>query len=134
VSNGSRRWLRRVLVSLAGGLVVAAGMGISAMQLGVPTPPNGELPGQIGRERSPDEEPYANREIQQRQMKRLREEHQKEIFNDTARLLQLATALKSEVDKGNGKPDTDALTADVIKQADEIGKLAKKVSDRIKTQ
>jgi hypothetical protein len=76
----------------------------------------------------PDEEPYASREIQARQMKRLREEHQKEVFTDTNRLVQLATTLKQQVDKGN------VATLDVIKDADEIGKLAKKVSDRIKTQ
>lgn len=134
VGNLSRRWLRMVLVTLFGGLVVAASLGMTLMQSGISSPPAGELPGQLGRERSLDEEPYVAREIQQRQMRRLREEHQKEIFNDTARLLQLATALKTEVDKGNGKAETDALTADVIKQADEIGKLAKKVSERIKTQ
>jgi hypothetical protein len=36
--------------------------------------------------------------------------------------------LKAEVDKGS-KPSSD-----VIKDVDEIGKLAKRVSDRIKTQ
>jgi hypothetical protein len=123
-----------ILLTLAGGPVVAVALGMTTMQLGVPTPPNGELPGQLGRQRPSDEESNVTREIQQRQMKRLREEHQKEIFNDTARLLQMATALKSEVDKGNDKESKDALSADVIKQADEIGKLAKKVSDRIKTQ
>jgi hypothetical protein len=114
-------------------LAVAAGLGMTPMQFGVPLPPTATSPG-LGRERGPDEEPYVTREIQQRQMRRLREEHQKELFNDTTRLLQLATALKAEVDKGNDKASKDTLTADVIKQADEIGKLAKKVSDRIKTQ
>jgi hypothetical protein len=66
--------------------------------------------------------------MQARQLKRLREEHQKQVFNDTAKLLQLATDLKAEVDKRN-KPSPD-----VIKDVDEIGKLAKRVSDRIKTQ
>jgi hypothetical protein len=78
--------------------------------------------------RLPDEEPYATREMQARQMKRLREEHQKEVFNDTNRMVQLATTLKQQADKGN------VATLDVIKDADEIGKLAKRVSERIKTQ
>jgi hypothetical protein len=69
------------------------------------------------------------REMQARQMKRLREEHQKEVFSDTARLVQLATALKEAVDKRD-----KAATSDVIKDVDEIAKLAKRVSDRIKTQ
>ncbi len=68
------------------------------------------------------------REMLAKQMRRLREEHQKQVFSDTERLVQLATALKSEVDKGD-KPDSD-----VLKEVDEIGKLAKRVSDRIKTQ
>jgi ketosteroid isomerase-like protein len=68
------------------------------------------------------------REMLAKQMKRLREEHQKQVFSDTERLVQLATALKSEVDKG------DKSASDVMKEVDEIGKLAKRVSDRIKTQ
>jgi hypothetical protein len=67
--------------------------------------------------------------MQARQMKKLREEHQKEVFSDTARLVQLATALKEAVDKRD-----KAATSDVIKDVDEIAKLAKRVSDRIKTQ
>jgi hypothetical protein len=66
--------------------------------------------------------------MQAKQLKRLREEHQKEVFSDTNRLVQLATSLKAEVDKGN------VAALDVIKNADEIGKLAKRVSERIKTQ
>ena|ERR1700733_967171 len=81
--------------------------------------------------RSPEEEPYATREIQERQMKRLREEHQHELIDDTARLVKLATALKAEVDQGT-QPTT--LPTDALKQADEITKLAKRVSERIKTQ
>jgi hypothetical protein len=79
----------------------------------------------------PENEPYANREIQERQLKRLRLEHQHELMDDTARLLSLATALKAEVDKGT-QPTT--LPTDALKQADEISKLAKRVSERIKTQ
>jgi hypothetical protein len=67
--------------------------------------------------------------MQARQMKRLREEHQKQVFSDTARLVRLATALKAEVDKRE-----KAAITDVLKDVDEIGKLAKRVSDRIKTQ
>ncbi len=66
--------------------------------------------------------------MQARQLKRLREEHQKQVFSDTDRLVQLATALKAEVNK------SDAPTPDALKDVDEIGKLAKRVSERIKTQ
>jgi hypothetical protein len=67
-------------------------------------------------------------QIRERQAKRLREEHQKQIFNDSTRLVQLATVLKTEADKG-AKP-----TVIELKDVDEIARLAKKLSERIKTQ
>lgn len=72
--------------------------------------------------------PTIDQEVQQKQLKKLRELHQKEVFDDTARLLRLATELKTQVDKAN-KP-----TADEMKDVDEIGKLAKRVSERIKME
>lgn len=89
---------------------------------------NSTRPGDMERMHNPDEEPYAVRDMQAKQLRRLREEHQKEVFSDTNRLVQLATSLKTQVEKGN------MAALDVIKDADEIGKLAKRVSDRIKTQ
>ena len=74
-------------------------------------------------------EPYMTRDMQQRQLKKLREIHQREVITDTDRMVTLAAAMKDEVDKGN-----KTLNADVLKEADEISKLAKRVSDRIKTQ
>jgi hypothetical protein len=91
-------------------------------------PNNATTVDQLDRTHMPDQEPYVAREMQMHQLKRLREEHQKQVFSDTARLVELATTLKAEVDKG-AKP-----VSDVIKDVDEIGKLAKRVSDRIKTQ
>jgi hypothetical protein len=125
VSYFSSKGWRLGIVTLVIGLGVAATW---AQFNGGSTPLNPPRPGEMDRMHMPDEEPYASREIQARQMKRLREEHQKEVFTDTNRLVQLATTLKQQVDKGN------VATLDVIKDADEIGKLAKKVSDRIKTQ
>lgn len=116
--------------ALIGGAVVAASLSLAAGQFSVPVNPgtNGQID-QLDHSRSPDEQPYVAREMQARQMKKLREEHQKEVFSDTARLVQLATALKEAVDKRD-----KAATSDVIKDVDEIAKLAKRVSDRIKTQ
>ena len=121
--------VRVVLVVLVGGIAVAAGLDRSVAQFNGPVSPdvNSQMR-QPSPSHSGDEEPYVTREMQARQLKRLREEHQKQVFNDTAKLLQLATNLKAEVDKGS-KPSSD-----VIKDVDEIGKLAKRVSDRIKTQ
>ena len=63
-------------------------------------------------------------EIQQRQLKRLREEHQQELTRRPRSPGEVVTALKEEVDKDNEatKP------TDVLKQTDEISKLAKKVA------
>jgi hypothetical protein len=115
--------------ALLAGLAVTASLGIAAAQfVGVNPTTNGQLQ-QLDRTRGSDEPPFAAREMQERQLKRLREEHQKEVFSDTDRLLQLATALKAEVEKRD-----KAATPDVAKDVDEIGKLAKRVSERIKMQ
>jgi hypothetical protein len=110
-------------------LAATASLGIAAAQfVGGSPAANGQLQG-LDRGHSADEPPFAAREMQEKQLKRLREEHQKEVFSDTDRLLQLATALKAEVEKRD-----KAATPDVVKDVDEIGKLAKRVSDRIKMQ
>jgi hypothetical protein len=82
----------------------------------------------LDRTHLPDDQPYIPRELQVRQLKRLREERQKQVFSDAARLVQLATALKQQVQKG------DKVSVDAIKNVDEIGKLAKRLSDRIKNE
>jgi hypothetical protein len=129
VRDLSRRGSRAVRVGLVGGLAAAAGLGLAVAQFNQSNNPVGNQIEPLDRPRMGDQqEPYVAHEMQARQLKRLREEHQKEVFTDTNRLLQLATDLKAQVDKGN-KP-----TPDVPKDVDEIGKLAKRVSDRIKTQ
>ena len=115
--------------ALVGGLVVTASLGMAAAQFVPPVrPPMGSCSSWIAAHAA-DEQPFVAREMQERQLKRLREEHQKEVFSDTDRLVQLATELKAEVDKRD-----KAATPDVVKDVDEIGKLAKRVSERIKMQ
>ena len=53
---------------------------------------------------------------------------QKQIADDAARLLQLATELKKEVDKTN----KDTLSVNVIRKAEMIEKLAKGVKEQMK--
>jgi hypothetical protein len=110
--------------------MMAVTLGLAAPQFnggnGGPTTAGGRI-GPIERG-GPNDGPSMTPEMEARQWKRLRQEHQKEVFSDTNRLVQLATDLKAEVDKGSKSP------TDVIKDVDEIGKLAKRVSDRIKTQ
>jgi hypothetical protein len=129
VRDLSRRGSRAVRVGLVGVLAAAAGLGLAMAQFNQSNNPVGNQIEPLDRPRMGDQqEPYVAHEMQARQLKRLREEHQKEVFSDTNRLLQLATELKAEVDKGD-KP-----TPNTLKDVDEIGKLAKRVSERIKTQ
>ena len=108
---------------------MAASLGIAAAQFngGSPTT-NGQLQ-QLDHAHGADEPPFVAREMQERQLKRLREEHQKEVFSDMDLLVKLATDLKAEVEKRD-----KSATPDVVKDVDEIGKLAKRVSERIKMQ
>jgi hypothetical protein len=55
-------------------------------------------------------------------------ERKKQISSETAKLLKLATELKTEVDK----TDKDTLSIGVIRKADEIEKLAHSVKERMK--
>ena len=79
MSNISRTGLRRLRVALVGGATLAASLGLAAPQVNsrVPTadttlPPDGMDRGRFG-----EEEPYVAREMLAKQMRRLREEHQK---------------------------------------------------------
>jgi len=53
---------------------------------------------------------------------------QQEIRDDTDKLFQLATDLKAAVDKSN----ENLLSLDVVRKADEVEKLAKKVKEKMK--
>jgi len=56
------------------------------------------------------------------------EERRKQIADDGAKLLALATGLKAEVDKTN----QDTLSLEVVRKAEEIEKLAHAVKERMK--
>jgi hypothetical protein len=68
------------------------------------------------------------RQQQQRMEKARNADRQKQLEQDTDKLLALAKALKEEVSKSN----KDTLSVDVVKKAAEIEKLAKSVKDRMK--
>ena len=68
------------------------------------------------------------RQRQEKLAKARNVDRQKQLVQDTNKLLSLAKELKDEVDKSN--PDT--LSLDVVKKAGEIEKLAKSVKDRMK--
>jgi len=57
-----------------------------------------------------------------------KQQRHEQLMADTAKLLELASELKAEVDKST----KDTLSIPVVKKADEIGKLAKKVREEMK--
>jgi hypothetical protein len=134
VGDLSRTRLWAAMIVILAGALAAAHLGMARAQINEPI--GTQIPQSVGpignsdRHGMPDDVPFATREIQERQMKRLRQEHQQELLQDTTRLVQLATTLKADVDKETQPTEPTNL----LKEADEISKLAKKVSDRIKTQ
>jgi len=124
-----RGFWQGVMLVLVGAGAISAGLGMQFPSSGAPiTGASNPADAGLGRGRMDGEVPYATREMQDHQLKKLREEHQKQVFSDTARMLALAAVLKEDADKG-AKP-----TPDTLKDVDEIAKLAKRVSERIKTQ
>ncbi len=70
----------------------------------------------------------AQKEMQDRMYKQANKKRQQDIRDDTNKLFQLATELKDAVDKTN----ENMLSLDVVRKADEVEKLAKKVKEKMK--
>ncbi|HZS28547.1 MAG TPA: hypothetical protein VFB76_15065 [Candidatus Angelobacter sp.] len=70
----------------------------------------------------------AQKEMQDRMIKEANKKRQQDIRDDTDKLFQLATELKTAVDKSN----ENVLSLDVVRKADEVEKLAKKVKEKMK--
>ena len=68
------------------------------------------------------------KEMQDRMMKEANKKRQQDIRDETDKLFQLATELKAAVDKSN----ENVLSLDVVRKADEVEKLAKKVKEKMK--
>lgn len=74
------------------------------------------------------EKSEAQREMEDRQQRELNKKRQDDIKEETDKLFQLATELKAAVDKSN----EHMLSLDVVKKAEEVEKLAKKIKDKMK--
>ncbi len=70
----------------------------------------------------------AAREMQERMAREANTKRQQDIRDDTEKLFQLASELKAAVDKSN----EHVLSLDVVRKADEVEKLAKKVKEKMK--
>ncbi len=117
-----RKSLRLAEVAL---LLVFSGVAAHGQVMG--PPPDASTP--AGPQRREPEDPWT---VQQKKelAKKQNEARQQEIKKDTDKLLELATELKEYVDKTN----SDILSMDVIKKAEQIEKLAKSVREKMKGQ
>jgi uncharacterized protein YlxW (UPF0749 family) len=70
----------------------------------------------------------AQREMQERMTREANKKRQQDIRDDTDKLFQLATELKAAVDKTN----ENLLSLEVVRKADEVEKLARKVKEKMK--
>jgi hypothetical protein len=70
----------------------------------------------------------AQKEMQDRMAREANKKRQQNIRDDTDKLFQLATELKAAVDKTN----ENLLSLDVVRKAEEVEKLAKKVKEKMK--
>ena len=68
------------------------------------------------------------REMEERMQKAANKQRQEDLKKDTQKLFQLATELKDAVEKTN----ENMLSLDVIKKAEEVEKLAKKVKEKMR--
>ena len=83
--------------------------------------------GQLDRTQPQAQSP-AEREMLDRQAREANKKRQEDIRNDTEKLFQLASELKAAVDKSN----EHLLSLEVVRKADEVEKLAKKVKEKMR--
>lgn len=106
-------------------LVLAMIVAIAAFHAGTLSAVS-SAPPQIGQPRS--EQSQVEREMEERRLKEANKKRQEEIRDDTQKLFQLAGELKDAVDKSN----EHVLSLDVVKKAEEVEKLARKVKEKMK--
>ena len=70
----------------------------------------------------------AQKEMMERMSREANKKRQQDIREETDKLFRLATELKAAVDKSN----ENLLSLDVVRKADEVEKLAKKVKEKMK--
>jgi hypothetical protein len=76
----------------------------------------------------PGQQSQAEKEMLDRQVREANKKRQQDIRDDTEKLFQLSSELKAAVEKSN----EHMLSLDVVRKAEEVEKLAKKVKDKMK--
>jgi hypothetical protein len=98
------------IYAIIAGLLIAVAGSIAVAQF-VPPPPS-----------------QAEKDMHAQQLKEANKKRQQDLKNDTDKLFQLATELKAAVDKTN----ENMLSLEVVRKADEVEKLAKRVREKMK--
>ena len=104
------------LISVAGLILMVCGTSFASNPAPAATP-------QVETRQDP-----VQKEMQDRMAREANKKRQQDIREQTDKLFQLATELKAAVDKSN----ENLLSLDVIRKADEVEKLAKKVKEKMK--
>jgi len=125
-----RHWGRILLCLVA--TIVLTGAVLPA-QVPLPPPKSPDRPSTYpsGANRLPDandQMKMREQQVQKQNFEAANTERKRQIAEDSANLLKLATELKAEVDKTN----KDVLSVTVIRKADAIEKLARQVKEKMK--
>lgn len=107
---------------MLGKLITLAGLGMVMCGLACAVTP-AAVPPQVETRQDP-----AQREMQERMAREANKKRQQDLREQTDRLFQLATELKAAVDKSN----ENLLSLEVVRKAEEVEKLAKKVKEKMK--
>jgi hypothetical protein len=105
-----------------GKLITVAGLGLVMCGPAFATAPASAVP-QVETRQDP-----AQKEMQERMAREANKKRQQDLREQTDKLFQLATELKAAVDKSN----ENLLSLDVVRKAEEVEKLAKKVKEKMK--
>ncbi|MGZ4856722.1 MAG: hypothetical protein ACXV8M_03390 [Candidatus Angelobacter sp.] len=108
---------------MLGKLVTVAGLGLFMWGPAFAATPAPGAAQQVETRQDP-----AQREMQERMAREANKKRQQDLREETDKLFQLATELKAAVDKTN----ENLLSLDVVRKADEVEKLAKKVKEKMK--
>jgi septin family protein len=105
---------------LAVGMTLAVGG--AAFSLRPALPPASQF------ERPQVQQSQAEKDMMDRQIREANKKRQQDIRNDTEKLFQLATELRTAVDKTN----ENLLSLEVVRKAEEVEKLAHRVKEKMK--
>ena len=119
------RSMKEVGVSTKLFLLLGAALVIGGATLNAP--PASPVATQIGNPPQ-NERSQTEKEMMDRQMREANKKRQQDIRDDTDKLFQLATELKTAVDKTN----ENLLSLEVVRKAEEVEKLAHRVREKMK--